>query len=199
MAAVAVARRAPATRRGHATRRRRAAPAPQRAAIAMRELPDSGLVLRLTHGRAWIPLLGLLLAGIVALNVASLGYSSSAGRLERSSEELESANSELRAELARRLSSPRVQSAAKRLGLVVPQPGDISYVRLGDQDARRAAQQLADATPLPAGPSFVPTSTVVSVPTTAPATPAPTATALAQPAEPPAVPPPPAGGIGAPR
>ena len=40
-----------------------------RAAVAVRELPDSGAVVRMTRGRAWIAVLGALLAGIVALNV----------------------------------------------------------------------------------------------------------------------------------
>ncbi len=55
-------------------RRTRGAPAGARmlvgrTAFAVRGLPDSGLMVRLTRGRAWIALLGVLLAGIVALNV----------------------------------------------------------------------------------------------------------------------------------
>ena len=40
-------------------------------AAAVRDLPDSSLIVRLTRGRAWIGVLGVLLVGIVALNVVT--------------------------------------------------------------------------------------------------------------------------------
>ena len=42
--------------------------------------PIPALVLRLTRGRMWIGVLGALLAGIVALNVISLGLTATSGR-----------------------------------------------------------------------------------------------------------------------
>ncbi|HEX5984483.1 MAG TPA: hypothetical protein VFY69_09785, partial [Solirubrobacterales bacterium] len=66
------ARRAPARKptpkRAPAGRPRLAVVA-GRTAVAVGQLPDSGLVVRMTRGRAWIAVLGLLLVGIVALNV----------------------------------------------------------------------------------------------------------------------------------
>ena len=43
-------------------------------ASAVGRLPDSGLMVRLTRGRAWIGVLGVLLTGIVALNVITLSF-----------------------------------------------------------------------------------------------------------------------------
>ena len=48
-------------------------------ATAVRNLPDSGLIVRLTRGRAWIGVLGVLLVGIVTLNVITLSFAAGAG------------------------------------------------------------------------------------------------------------------------
>src|SRR6202012_2468956 len=78
--------KAPARRKG-APRRRYpagvipiAAGTPGRAAVAVTQLPESGLIHRLTRGRAWIGVLGVLLVGIVALNVVTLSFAASAGQ-----------------------------------------------------------------------------------------------------------------------
>lgn len=111
-----------------------------RAAVAVRELPDSGAVVRLTRGRLWIMVLGTLLVGIVALNVISLGLNASAGRTAQRANEVERANSALRAEIAEKLSAGRVEAAATSLGLTVPAPEEISYLTYGDSDLARAAE-----------------------------------------------------------
>ena len=48
-------------------------------ATAVRHLPDSSLMVRMTRGRAWIGVLGVLLVGIVALNVVTLSLAATAG------------------------------------------------------------------------------------------------------------------------
>ena len=53
------------------------------AATAVRRLPDSGLMVRMTRGRVWIGVLGVLLAGIVAINVATLTSSEYFGPASR--------------------------------------------------------------------------------------------------------------------
>jgi hypothetical protein len=145
-------RRAPARRpaRSRPAREHRTPPAGQliplavgRTAVAVRALPDSGLVMGLTRGRAWIPVLGLLLAGIVALNVMSLSLGASSGKVEQQIIGLEQEASALRAQLADRLSSDRVQAEASRLGMVVPAPGDITYLGAGDRATALAGQRLA--------------------------------------------------------
>ena len=121
--------------RATAARRVRGTPGPAhliplavgRTAVAVRALPDSGLVVRLTRGRAWIAVLSVLLTGIVALNVVSLSLSASQGKIAQQSQILEQENSALRARLAQRLSNARVRSAAAYLGMVAPEPTEITY------------------------------------------------------------------------
>jgi hypothetical protein len=114
-----------------------------RAAVAVRELPDSGAVVRLTRGRAWIAVLGTLLAGIVALNVISLGMTASSGQVSVQVDALERANSSLRADIAEKLSATKVQDAATTLGLAVPAPGEIGYLNYSDSVLAQAAKALA--------------------------------------------------------
>ena len=100
----------------------------------MRTLPDSGLMLRMTRGRAWIVVLSVMLAGIVALNVINLSYSATEGRLAQQAQILEQENSVLRSRLAQRMSNGNVRDAAGALGMVAPSPTDITY-----RDARQGS------------------------------------------------------------
>jgi cell division protein FtsL len=113
-----------------------------RTAVAVTTLPDSGLVVRMTRGRLWIGVLGALLTGIVALNVLNLSLSSSSSRATEQATQLEQENSALRAQIAEQLSNERVQAAATRLGMIVPDPGDIAYLNAGPNDAANAARRL---------------------------------------------------------
>jgi len=113
-----------------------------RTAVAVGDMADSGLMMRLTRGRLWIAVLAALLAGIVALNVLSLSLSSSSSRVAERSQSLDQENSVLRARLAERLSSKRVESLAASLGLEVPEPGEIVYLSPDDQDPKVAARRL---------------------------------------------------------
>ncbi|HEX5376158.1 MAG TPA: hypothetical protein VFW48_08360, partial [Solirubrobacterales bacterium] len=107
-----VRKKAPALRAAPARKPARKASPPRRAparrpgaqlipiavgtATAVRHLPDSSLMVRMTRGRAWIGVLGLLLAGIVAINVATLSLSAAAGGIDRNIQALEEENSLLR-------------------------------------------------------------------------------------------------------
>lgn len=168
MAAVAAparapARKAPAPRRAP-TRRLRTAPkrrrsvhiptppggsliplAVGRTATAVRHLPDTGLVVQMTRGRAWIAVLGLLLAGIVALNVATLSFTAASGRIDQQIQTLDQENSVLRTRLAQKLSTSRVRHEASSLGLVVPPAADVSYRNAGEVSVAEAARRLAGA------------------------------------------------------
>jgi hypothetical protein len=129
-----------------------------RVGVVVRDLPDSGIVHRLTRGRAWIAVLGGLLVGIVALNVASLGLTTSSGTTGAQISELQTSNSALRSELAEKLSAPRVQAAASTYGLVTPPADDITYLNFKSSDFGRALQVLAgDVTALVA--PWTPSST----------------------------------------
>ncbi len=146
-------------------------------------IADTGLFVRLTRGRLWIGLLAVLLAGIVAINVFALSFGASASRLGQDADGLQRANSALRARLAGKLSDQRVQAAAIRAGLIVPEPGAVRYLRWRPGDARAAARRLAAgdiANAPPAQPSTgtTPTATTTTPPAAATTTtvPAPTAT-----------------------
>lgn len=171
----ASARTAPARRR---TRRAHGRPAPRRphtarvipaAAVrtagAVGDLADSGLMMRLTRGRLWIAVLAALLAGIVALNVVSLSLTTESSRLTERSEALAQDSSLLRARLANRVSSRRVQSIAASLGLAVPDPREITYLGPDGDDAEVAARRL-EAGELGAAPDLaIPTAAPTDAPT----------------------------------
>jgi hypothetical protein len=114
-------------------------------ATAVRHLPDSGLMVRMTRGRAWIAVLGVLLVGIVAVNVATLSFAASAGHIDQNIEALEAENSLLHSRDAERSGSARVRHDAGELGLVFPTSDQIGYVQAGPRDIAVAAQRLAAA------------------------------------------------------
>jgi hypothetical protein len=130
-----------------------------RTAVAVRGLPDSGLVVRMTRGRAWIGVLSVLLTGIVALNVVSLSLSASQGKISQQAQILEQENSALRARLAQRLSSERVRSAAAGIGMTVPASTDINYRDASGEAVRLAARRLADGFGLGTSLVAAPTTT----------------------------------------
>jgi hypothetical protein len=153
-------------------------------AAKARGLPDSGLVQRIAQGRLWIGILGVLLAGIVALNVGTLSLSSGAGQALERGQKLNRQNSELRSKLARRLSAEQLEKSAAKIGMVVPDPGAIRYLTVARGDSRHAAKRLlaglpAEPAPLPQPTPVVPAATATpTAPATSPtgAQPAPAAT-----------------------
>lgn len=106
-------------------------------------LADSGLIARLTRGRSWIVLLGLLLGGIVAINVWGLGLSASSSSTEARIDALQSDNGVLRARNAKLLSTEEIQQRAAALGLAIPAPDAIHYLDSNGSDAVKAAKRLA--------------------------------------------------------
>jgi hypothetical protein len=155
---------------------------------AVRDISDSGLIVRLTRGRGWIAVLCALLGGIVALNVLSLSLNAGSGRLSLQIDGLKADVSALQAEIDERLSASRVEAEAARLGLAVPNPEAITYLSATNGDAERLARLLATDSFLtvpsqpssyPAGgSSYAPTAASPETTTVAPTTttPAPTAT-----------------------
>lgn len=117
-------------------------PAALRTAGAVGGIADSGLVVRLTRGRLWIGILAALLVGIVALNVVALSFNASSSAAARQGDALKLQNSALRAQIAELTASVEVQQTAGRLGLQVPSPGQIGYLRPTPDDAVKAAKRL---------------------------------------------------------
>lgn len=131
-----------------------AAGAVGRTAGAVGGIADCGLVVRLTRGRAWIVVLGILLGGIVAINVWGLGMSASSSATAAKIDELQRQNSVLAARVASRSSNGTIEAAAAELGLAIPPPDGVHYLDGSSNDAARAAQRLANGkisatTPIP--------------------------------------------------
>jgi cell division protein FtsL len=87
---------------------------------------------RVTGGVLWIAVLAVLLAGVVAMNVAVLRLNMTLDRLGRERADLRAANSELTSRISSNAAAPRIEAiAARRLGLVPATPDQTSYVRIG--------------------------------------------------------------------
>jgi cell division protein FtsL len=183
-----------------------ALPAPiqplHRALEALRALPDSRLLDRLIRGQGWIVIIGIALMGIVAMQVSLLKMNAGIGQSIEEAASLERQNADLRADVSRLSSEERIAQVAERIGMVMPDAGEVRYVDVrGERDARKAAAVMrapdpvedttATSDPAPAAATTTTTSQTTSTPTTStpPATPpasapAPTTTATptAQPA-----------------
>jgi len=149
-AKAAPARTAPA-RRKVAPKRRPASVIPiaaghaGRAAVAVTQLPESGLIHRLTRGRLWIGLLGLLLVGIVALNVVTLSFAASSGKIDAKNTALGKENSMLQSRAASAYGTARMRHEASELGLGMPTDAVPQMIDAKGGDVAEAASRLAAA------------------------------------------------------
>src|SRR5947209_15803278 len=110
-----------------------------RAAAFLSSLPDRALVDRLVRGRAWIPLLGVMLAGIVAMQVEVLKLGASIGRSIERGAALNTRNQTLRASVASLADDQRIEHAAADMGMVMAAPETIGFLSAHhDGDAARA-------------------------------------------------------------
>jgi hypothetical protein len=106
-------------------------------------LPDHHLLDRVIRGRAWIPLLGVLLAGIIATQVEILKLGASMGRSLEQSSALTTQNETLRDNVAALSDDQRIQRLATAMGLVLPPPGAVGYLRAGrGGDVARAVANI---------------------------------------------------------
>jgi cell division protein FtsL len=165
-AAAAAARPAPATsRRSSRSRRGHARVAPGRGhqasarahglpvplPVRLWEAPfarsararTSGALDALLSGRGWIALVFVLLAGIVFFNVDLLQMNRDIATNSEKIAALKRENSRLLLDQARLAKSERIQEEAAKLGLVLPAPGEVRYVKARPaMDARRAAKRI---------------------------------------------------------
>ena len=86
---------------------------------------------RLTGGIAWISAFAVLLAGVVALNVAVLRANMALNDLNKQQLQLQAQNATLSSQLSSAGSSLRIEQTAHRLGLVPAPAADTSYLDLG--------------------------------------------------------------------
>jgi hypothetical protein len=115
--------------------------------VAARNLPDSGLVVRMTRGRAWIAVLGVLLVGIVTLNVVTLSFAASSGKINEQITALEEENSSLAGRASEVFSTDRVRHEASEAGLYMPNTEEPLVIDAGKGDIAKAAQRLAQLGP----------------------------------------------------
>jgi hypothetical protein len=139
------ARAVPAPKRRTTPTQPRLVVAAGRTAVAVRQLPDSSLVVRMTRGRVWIGVLGLLLVGIVALNVATLSFAATAGQIDEQITALEKENSMLESREAQHFSTARVRSQGAELGLAMPNTEEPTVIEYEPADVATAASRLAAA------------------------------------------------------
>ena len=106
-------------------------------------LPDHRMVDRLLRGRAWIWLVGILLGGIVAMQVSLLKLNSGISRAVESAATLERQNSALEASIAKLSSSERIREGAEARGMIMPPAGQVEYVTVRPKrDSARAVARM---------------------------------------------------------
>ena len=94
----------------------------------LRALPDHRMVDRLLRGRASIWLVGILLGGIVAMQVSLLKLNAGISNAVTTASTLERSNAELETEVAKLSSGERIQAAAADEGMVAPPAGDVGFL-----------------------------------------------------------------------
>jgi hypothetical protein len=108
----------------------------------VRALPEHRVVDRLLRSRAWIWALGVLLGGIVTMQVSLLKLNSGISRAVETATTLERQNANLEAAIARKSSPDRIESGATTLGMLMPPAGDVGYLTAGPKDAERAVRRM---------------------------------------------------------
>jgi hypothetical protein len=110
-------------------------------------LPDHRMADRLLRGRAWIWLVGILLGGIVAMQVSLLKLNTGISRAVEASATLERQNSSLEESIAKLSSGERIRQAAEAKGMIMPPAGEVKYVTVRPgQDAERAVARMRPPT-----------------------------------------------------
>ena len=169
----AAPRRAPAK----PTPRRRTRKAAPRTAAGRVALPLGARMLdALLSGRAWIGLVGVLLAGIVFFNVDLLRMNREITHMADHAAQLKRENADLRKDVAGLANSERIQEAAAQLGLVLPAPAGVRYLKSNPTiDARTASKRIIAPDPSVAPDPITPEPTTITTPPTT-TTPPPTTT-----------------------
>jgi hypothetical protein len=110
----------------------------------LRALPEHRAIDRLLRGRAWIWLIGLLLGGIVAMQVSLLKLNAGISRAVTTAGTLERQNAELEAENARLSSGERIRATAVEEGMITPPAGAVEFLRARPgRDPTLAARRMA--------------------------------------------------------
>jgi hypothetical protein len=109
----------------------------------IRALPETRLVDGLLRGRVWIWVIGIMLGGIVAMQVSLLKLNAGISNAVTTASTLERQNADFEAQIARLSSGQRVRDAAAAEQMVTPAPGAIEFLRSRpDRDGRLAARRM---------------------------------------------------------
>jgi hypothetical protein len=119
----------------------------ERLGVWVRNLPDHRLLDRLIRGRTWIVLIGVLLAGIVAVQVSMLRMNAGISRSVEQAQLLQRSNQQMEADVASLGSDSRLAALAERQGFHTPTAGSERYLSAGAGDARRAARDMKPPQP----------------------------------------------------
>jgi hypothetical protein len=103
----------------------------------VRALPDHRVIDRLIQSRGWIPVLGILLSGIVFMQVEVLKLNASMGRALSASSALASRNELLRSSVSQESDVQRIETLAAKNGMYMPAPDAPSF--LSSRASLRAA------------------------------------------------------------
>jgi hypothetical protein len=99
--------------------------------LAIGTLPDNRLLDRIVRGRAWIPVLGVLLFAIVATQVEVLKFGQVVGNSTALVSQLTARNASLRNQLADLSSPTRIERLAAELGMRTPGPTSFTFLTAG--------------------------------------------------------------------
>ncbi|MDQ6604970.1 MAG: hypothetical protein M3Z06_00310, partial [Actinomycetota bacterium] len=132
----------PRSRPARDARRSQFPPLPRRVLAAIRALPDHPLLDRVVRGRTWIAVLGVMLAGIVAMQIEVLKLGASIGRSLQSGTSLQSRNEQLRASVAQLGDDQRIERLAAAMGMVMPAPDGVGFVSVGPATVKQAIANI---------------------------------------------------------
>jgi hypothetical protein len=106
-------------------------------------IPDHRVVDRLLRGRACILLIGLMLGGIVAMQVSLLRLNTGISRAVQAQETYMRQNATLQAAIAESTSGEKVAAAAAALNMVEPPAGETRYLTARpEKDPFRAVRRM---------------------------------------------------------
>src|SRR4051812_22233496 len=109
----------------------------------LRALPETRVIDGLLRGRAWIWLIGLLLGGIVAMQVSLLKLNAGISNAVTTASTLERQNADIESEIATLSTIERVRGEATAENMVAPDPGAVDYLHARpERDARLAAHRM---------------------------------------------------------
>jgi cell division protein FtsL len=104
--------------------------------------PDHRLVDRMLRSRACIWLIGLMLGGIVAMQVSLLKLNTGISRAVATQTTLERDNATLQAQIAELSAGDRIRTAAQKENMIDPPAGNTRFLRARESDVPRAARRI---------------------------------------------------------